>query len=212
MRHDGMNFTRNDNIGFSFGENDKILFFYKRTNEIIEIEGQSKTNMVYAKDGRTLLALDGLVWTSPKAKRTSYVETVPAVVTVTATEVEEYTYGGDGHETEDGEELTEYPADLPITTESSYEEAEEARALADGDGDWRNGEDEDITHDNTRRAGFALEALLAYWKLTGPGNELGTALNDMLNDMLHLRDALGGDEDTMSFSSIHYDAELTGSL
>lgn len=80
----------------------------------------------------------------------------------------------------------------------------------DGDGQWR---DDDSPHDNTRRAGFAGQALITYADVTrsGTSEDPSTVIGDLLGDLRHLCDALGLDFDALSEDGReHYDAELRG--
>lgn len=79
----------------------------------------------------------------------------------------------------------------------------------DGDGDFRyDVTPEAVQHDNTRRAGFALTALLAY---STYGVDADCIISDLLSDLRHLCDALGEDFDTESERGArHYAAEIRG--
>ena len=79
----------------------------------------------------------------------------------------------------------------------------------DGDGDFREGiTPEAVQHNNTRRAGFALTALLTYAEF---GVDAETIICDLLSDLRHLCDALGEDFDTESArGERHYAAEIRG--
>lgn len=82
----------------------------------------------------------------------------------------------------------------------------------DGAGQWRN---DDSPHDNTRRAGFAGQAVIAYADATrhGTGSEVDVpeVIGDLLGDLRHLCDALGLDFDALSEDGRErYDAELRG--
>jgi hypothetical protein len=88
-------------------------------------------------------------------------------------------------------------------------------ALAwDGDGYFRYGRHvEDISHDNTRRAGFALDALQAYADCTGglASEPVEAKLTDLLGDLKHLADALGVDFSYLAGQAArHYDPETRG--
>jgi hypothetical protein len=79
----------------------------------------------------------------------------------------------------------------------------------DGDGEFRiEAKPEDTQHNNTRRAGFAVTALLAYSQY---GVDPDTCISDFLSDLRHLCDALGEDFDTQSArGQNHYAAEIRG--
>lgn len=80
----------------------------------------------------------------------------------------------------------------------------------DGDGDFRYSDSpEDISHDNLRRAGFALIAAQAFATRTGADREC--VLCDLLCDLMHLADATGQDFDAeLDRGRYHYDAERQG--
>jgi hypothetical protein len=62
----GMTFRPSRAIGFrnSADGGPYAEFFYRRSGRTIPLDGHSRTNMAYAKDGRVLLAHDGQVYTS----------------------------------------------------------------------------------------------------------------------------------------------------
>lgn len=79
----------------------------------------------------------------------------------------------------------------------------------DGDGEMRYVpfSPDDTRHDNTRRAGFAAAALVAYAGQVGGNQPFETLLSDLLNDLRHLADVLGVDYDD---ADTHYPAEING--
>lgn len=83
---------------------------------------------------------------------------------------------------------------------------------------------DDPLGDNIKRAKFAAEALRAYSKETGTyrGEVVLLTLGDLMNDLRHLLDYIGLDEDdettegyspdleVLASRSLHYDAEIRG--
>jgi hypothetical protein len=72
---------------------------------------------------------------------------------------------------------------------------------------------ESITHDNTRRAGFALHGVEAYADVTGgiASEGMMMMLTDLLGDMMHLADALGVDFfELVRRGGYRYEAETRG--
>jgi hypothetical protein len=86
----------------------------------------------------------------------------------------------------------------------------------DGDGRFRDCDSaQDITHDNTRRAGFALAALSAYADRTGglAGEPVEQKMVDLLGDLMHLADALWMDFDYLTERAVaQYEPETRGEL
>lgn len=89
-----------------------------------------------------------------------------------------------------------------------------ALRAADWDGDgptqWRS---DDSPHDNTRRAGFALQGVGAYAAKTRLAGDVDAreVIGDLLGDLRHLCDALGLDFAALDEDGReHYDAELRG--
>lgn len=104
------------------------------------------------------------------------------------------------------------PAALPDGSDPRMDGGKLADLPWDGDGRWRNTlKPEDITHDNTRRAGFAVTGLTAFAEETGAEDE--NIVSDFLCDLMHLCDALSVDlTDEMDRARVHYTAELRGVL
>lgn len=73
---------------------------------------------------------------------------------------------------------------------------------------------EDIAEDNLTRAHFAIPAVKAFAKRTGLGGEdVSTAISDLLADLHHLADALDLDWDALvERGDRHYQPELRGEL
>lgn len=82
----------------------------------------------------------------------------------------------------------------------------------DGDGDMRWDLTAEATqHDNTRRAGFALDAVAQYAEVCKSDEDC--LISDLLGDLRHLCDALGVDiEAKIEMSRIHHDAEIRAQL
>lgn len=106
--------------------------------------------------------------------------------------------------------------DVPISSIGGLEEFQD---FYDGDGEMRyHAAPADVTHDNGRRAGFAITGLVAYARRTGllsRGNDEDpeTAFGDLLADLRHLADALGVDYDEIDeHGQVHYEAELRGEI
>lgn len=100
---------------------------------------------------------------------------------------------------EDAREHARKPAPGPDTRVTSVSQLKELVSWYDGDGGMRYGDRvEDIRHDNGRRAGFAVGAVLAYAERTGllsdrNDEDPATVLGDLLGDLRHLADSLGLD-------------------
>lgn len=75
----------------------------------------------------------------------------------------------------------------------------------DGNGAMTDGSDpESRSHDNTRKAGFALHALEAYTDVTGgiASEPVEQVMRDLMGDLYHLADALGQDFHSMVLRAI----------
>ena len=78
----------------------------------------------------------------------------------------------------------------------------------------------DPAADNTRRASFAAQAVMAYASVTG-NNDLDTVMSDLMGDMQHLLDVLSEWDDgegigdigyLVSRGTMHYECEIQGVL
>ncbi len=82
-----------------------------------------------------------------------------------------------------------------------------------GDGEFRYGTKDDpadVQYDNTRRAGFALDAVVAYQR---HGVDDESTISDLLCDLRHLCDALGLEfAAELARGEHHYEAEIRGEL
>lgn len=106
--------------------------------------------------------------------------------------------------------------DVPISSIGGLDEFQD---FYDGDGEMRyHAVAADITHDNGRRAGFAINGLVAYARRTGLLNgrndeDPETVIGDFLGDLRHLADALGLDyAEIDEHGQGHYEAELRGEI
>lgn len=118
-----------------------------------------------------------------------------------------------------GTTITEHPARLPGVR--NFEELRNALTLI-RDTKWcEDGTPSGIEHDNTRRASFAADALLAYADRTfsgAVGEDFHTVIGDLLGDLMHLCDALvdANEDGRLDFDALvdrgrsHYTPELSG--
>lgn len=116
---------------------------------------------------------------------------------------------------EDARERARNPAPGPDTRVTSVSRLKESVSWYDGDGGMRyGGRGEDIRHDNGRRAGFAVGAVLAYAERTGllsdrNDEDPATVIGDLLGDLRHLADSLGLDFSELDRRGTnHYVSEL----
>jgi hypothetical protein len=101
---------------------------------------------------------------------------------------------------------------VPRIDAASVEELD--LAALNGDGAPRDGtEPEDLIHDNTRKAGFAAAAIVAYAAVTGGFEEWATVFGDLLGDLHHLADALDVDIDAaIDTGRRYYQDEIRGEV
>jgi len=116
-----------------------------------------------------------------------------------------------------GYTITVAPASLPDGPQDGADEMsvrDLSRLPWDGDGTMRDGSaPADIVHDNTRRAGFALDALRGYADRIGAGGSgpIEQDIRDLLSDLRHLCDAVGADfEDLTRLAASYHNSEVHG--